>query len=144
MSSPSVEAKPPVTKQTPSSQLATKQPLPQQPSASAHANANANANSNGNGNTNGNGNAPASAQSATEPPLSTPGVTGGQGLSAALADAPGTGGGPGGGGQANGAGPGIKDRSNAIDRQLEDDSKKFKKECKILLLGEWCRRGRAK
>ncbi|KAK4685088.1 hypothetical protein P7C73_g5065, partial [Tremellales sp. Uapishka_1] len=28
-----------------------------------------------------------------------------------------------------------KDRSNQIDRQLEDDSKKFKKECKILLLG---------
>ena len=31
---------------------------------------------------------------------------------------------------------GNKDRSNAIDRQLEDDSRKFKKECKILLLGE--------
>jgi hypothetical protein len=33
---------------------------------------------------------------------------------------------------------GSKDRSNAIDRQLEDDQRKFKKECKILLLGE-CR-----
>lgn len=32
---------------------------------------------------------------------------------------------------------GSKDRSNAIDRQLEDDQRKFKKECKILLLGEW-------
>ena len=31
---------------------------------------------------------------------------------------------------------GVNDRSNVIDRQLEDDSKKFKKECKILLLGE--------
>lgn len=30
---------------------------------------------------------------------------------------------------------GSKDRSNAIDRQLEDDQRKFKKECKILLLG---------
>lgn len=28
-----------------------------------------------------------------------------------------------------------RDNSNQIDRQLEDDSKKFKKECKILLLG---------
>ncbi|KAJ7741980.1 heterotrimeric G-protein alpha subunit, GPA3-like protein [Mycena maculata] len=28
-----------------------------------------------------------------------------------------------------------KERSDAIDRQLEEDSKKFKKECKILLLG---------
>lgn len=31
---------------------------------------------------------------------------------------------------------GSRDRSNAIDRQLEDDSRKFKKECKILLLGD--------
>ncbi|KAJ7634611.1 heterotrimeric G-protein alpha subunit, GPA3-like protein [Roridomyces roridus] len=30
---------------------------------------------------------------------------------------------------------GEKERSDAIDRQLEEDSKKFKKECKILLLG---------
>ncbi|WWC88969.1 guanine nucleotide-binding protein subunit alpha [Kwoniella dendrophila CBS 6074] len=30
---------------------------------------------------------------------------------------------------------GDKNRSNMIDRQLEDDSKKFKRECKILLLG---------
>jgi hypothetical protein len=28
-----------------------------------------------------------------------------------------------------------KARSNAIDRQIEQDSKKFRKECKILLLG---------
>ncbi|KIK70458.1 hypothetical protein GYMLUDRAFT_149766 [Collybiopsis luxurians FD-317 M1] len=28
-----------------------------------------------------------------------------------------------------------KERSDAIDRQIEDDSKKFKRECKILLLG---------
>lgn len=28
-----------------------------------------------------------------------------------------------------------KDKSDAIDRQLEEDSKKFRKECKILLLG---------
>ena len=45
-----------------------------------------------------------------------------QGLDQALADAPEKG--------------QVKDRSNVIDRQLEDDSKKFKKECKILLLGE--------
>jgi hypothetical protein len=34
--------------------------------------------------------------------------------------------------------PGKKDkkRSDAIDRQIEDDSKRFKRECKILLLGE--------
>lgn len=32
---------------------------------------------------------------------------------------------------------GNKDRSNQIDRQLEDDQKKFRKECKILLLGEY-------
>jgi hypothetical protein len=32
---------------------------------------------------------------------------------------------------------GSKDRSNAIDRQLEDDQRKFKKECKILLLGRF-------
>ena len=31
---------------------------------------------------------------------------------------------------------GDRNRSNAIDRQLEDDSRRFKKECKILLLGE--------
>jgi guanine nucleotide-binding protein G(i) subunit alpha len=36
----------------------------------------------------------------------------------------------------DGAAPGDRNRSNAIDRQLEDDSRKFKKECKILLLGE--------
>ncbi|ADV23800.1 G-protein alpha-subunit [Cryptococcus gattii WM276] len=30
---------------------------------------------------------------------------------------------------------GNKDRSNQIDRQLEDDQKKIRKECKILLLG---------
>ena len=48
-----------------------------------------------------------------------------QGLSAALAEVP--------------EHRGSKDRSNAIDRQLEDDSRKFKKECKILLLGEFAR-----
>jgi len=48
-------------------------------------------------------------------------AAGAQGLSAALAEAP--------------EQRGSKDRSNAIDRQLEDDSRKFKKECKILLLG---------
>jgi guanine nucleotide-binding protein subunit alpha len=37
-----------------------------------------------------------------------------------------------------------RDRSYAIDKQIEEDSRKFKKECKILLLGEcldgltWC------
>lgn len=30
----------------------------------------------------------------------------------------------------------AKDRSTNIDRQIEEDSRKFKKECKILLLGE--------
>lgn len=49
-----------------------------------------------------------------------------QGLSAALAQAP----------EAAGAGNKTGDKSNSIDRQLEDDSKKFKKECKLLLLGE--------
>ncbi|WVQ77868.1 guanine nucleotide-binding protein subunit alpha [Cryptococcus sp. DSM 104548] len=55
-------------------------------------------------------------------------------------------------GSPNGAGPGLaaalaetepiapdargnRDRSNQIDRQLEDDQRKFRKECKILLLG---------
>jgi guanine nucleotide-binding protein subunit alpha len=28
-----------------------------------------------------------------------------------------------------------KARSDAIDRQIEEDSRKFRKECKILLLG---------
>ncbi len=32
--------------------------------------------------------------------------------------------------------PADRNRSNAIDRQIQDDSRKFKKECKILLLGE--------
>lgn len=32
-----------------------------------------------------------------------------------------------------------KARSDAIDRQIEEDSKKFRKECKILLLGEHLR-----
>lgn len=37
-------------------------------------------------------------------------------------------------------GPGKegRDRSYAIDRQIEQDSKQFRKECKILLLGECC------
>jgi hypothetical protein len=52
----------------------------------------------------------------------------GEGLGAALASEP------------SGSGLGNKDRSNAIDKGLEDDSKKFKRECKILLLGE-SRRG---
>lgn len=30
---------------------------------------------------------------------------------------------------------GDRDRSYAIDKQIEEDSKKFQKECKILLLG---------
>lgn len=30
----------------------------------------------------------------------------------------------------------AKEQSNIIDRQLEEDNKKFKKECKILLLGK--------
>lgn len=87
----------------------------------------------------------------------------GQGIGAALAEAPreangissgsttalanGNGNGSGtaagagqqpGGGSISGAsatGGSTGNRSNAIDRQLEDDSKKFKKECKILLLG---------
>lgn len=29
-----------------------------------------------------------------------------------------------------------RDRSYAIDKQIEEDSKKYRKECKILLLGE--------
>lgn len=28
-------------------------------------------------------------------------------------------------------------KSDAIDKQIEEDSKKYKKECKILLLGEF-------
>jgi guanine nucleotide-binding protein G(i) subunit alpha len=37
----------------------------------------------------------------------------------------------------NGTGPPKvnKDRSNQIDKQIEDDSRKFRRECKILLLG---------
>lgn len=30
-----------------------------------------------------------------------------------------------------------KERSHAIDKQIEEDSKKYRKECKILLLGAW-------
>lgn len=30
----------------------------------------------------------------------------------------------------------ARERSYAIDKQIEEDSRKFKKECKILLLGE--------
>ncbi|AAW45486.1 hypothetical protein CNBH0490 [Cryptococcus deneoformans B-3501A] len=54
------------------------------------------------------------------------GTSGGQGLAAALAST-----------EPPGAqdSKGNKDRSNQIDRQLEDDQKKFRKECKILLLG---------
>lgn len=29
----------------------------------------------------------------------------------------------------------LRDRSYAIDKQIEEDSKKYRKECKILLLG---------
>ncbi|CAK9785192.1 G-alpha-domain-containing protein [Cutaneotrichosporon oleaginosum] len=50
----------------------------------------------------------------------------GQGLAAALAAAPP----PDGESRAT-----KKDNSNQIDKQLDDDSKKFKKECKLLLLG---------
>jgi guanine nucleotide-binding protein G(i) subunit alpha len=36
----------------------------------------------------------------------------------------------------------AKARSDEIDKQLDEDLRKFKKECKILLLGTWlvCRR----
>lgn len=30
----------------------------------------------------------------------------------------------------------VKDRNNVIDKQIDEDSRKFKRECKILLLGE--------
>ena len=30
-----------------------------------------------------------------------------------------------------------KKRSQAIDRKLEEDSRRLRRECKILLLGEW-------
>lgn len=30
----------------------------------------------------------------------------------------------------------VKDRSYAIDKQIDDDAKKFRRECKILLLGK--------
>ncbi|OCF31977.1 guanine nucleotide-binding protein subunit alpha [Kwoniella heveanensis CBS 569] len=70
------------------------------------------------------------ANTASPPPVASNGestptsAAAGQGLAAALA--------------ATEPGPdsrGDRNRSNMIDRQLEDDSKKFKKECKILLLG---------
>lgn len=35
----------------------------------------------------------------------------------------------------------ARERSYAIDKQLEEDSRKFKKECKILLLGEYIQFG---
>lgn len=61
----------------------------------------------------------------------------------ALAPPPAGAGGPGGAGQGAGNGEvgsagkaGGRDRSYAIDKQIEEDSRKFKKECKILLLGE--------
>ncbi|PWN41023.1 guanine nucleotide-binding protein alpha-3 subunit [Ceraceosorus guamensis] len=37
----------------------------------------------------------------------------------------------------------AKERSTNIDKQIEEDSRKFKKECKILLLGESCCLGAA-
>lgn len=39
-------------------------------------------------------------------------------------------------GAGNGQPKNQKDRSYAIDKQIEEDSRKFKKECKILLLGK--------
>lgn len=67
------------------------------------------------------------ADAAANGATAAPGGPGTQGLAAALAQAP----------DAGGAADTRKnkDASNQIDRQLEDDSKKFKKECKILLLG---------
>lgn len=38
--------------------------------------------------------------------------------------------------QADGAGKEGRERSHQIDRQLEQDSKQYRKECKILLLGQ--------
>lgn len=35
-----------------------------------------------------------------------------------------------------------KARSDEIDRQIEEDNRRFKRECKILLLGECCSRYR--
>ncbi|BEJ10679.1 hypothetical protein CspHIS471_0101010 [Cutaneotrichosporon sp. HIS471] len=54
-----------------------------------------------------------------------PHSTGQQGLAAALAAAP----------PSEGDSRTKKDNSHQIDKQLDDDSKKFKKECKLLLLG---------
>ena len=34
-----------------------------------------------------------------------------------------------------------KKRSQAIDRKLEEDSRRLRRECKILLLGEWISAG---
>lgn len=77
---------------------------------------------------NGNANAAAAVPSAPDAAPITNGATAAQqGLAAALAQAP----------ESSSADPRKnRDASNQIDRQLEDDSKKFKKECKILLLGE--------
>ena len=36
-----------------------------------------------------------------------------------------------------------KARSDRIDKQIEEDGKKFKRECKILLLGTYSARSRA-
>lgn len=36
-----------------------------------------------------------------------------------------------------------KKRSQAIDRKLEEDSRRLRRECKILLLGEWPRKALA-
>jgi guanine nucleotide-binding protein subunit alpha len=72
--------------------------------------------------------ATATAPAASEAPSAANGTTRAaeQGLAAALAQAP------------EGSADPRKNRDNShqIDRQLEDDSKKFKKECKILLLGK--------
>ncbi|GAA5904351.1 hypothetical protein JCM6882_003203 [Rhodosporidiobolus microsporus] len=71
----------------------------------------------------------------------TGGGGGGKGSGARNGSAGGGGGGGfgGGGGGAGGRGgkdaKGEKERSNAIDRQLDDDAKKYRRECKILLLG---------
>jgi guanine nucleotide-binding protein G(i) subunit alpha len=110
-SSPSTKDTGPSTKQTPySAPLTRLDPTPLPASTS--------------------GSRPISAGAASPSTTANGGSTFAQGLGAALAEPPGS------AVVANGTGgPGNKDRSNLIDRQIDDDSKKFRKECKILLLG---------
>jgi len=138
MSTPSEEPKrTPESKQAPSSSANTTPAAAAVPNAhpatNGHTSPNGDANDiplqpTANGNGNGNGNGLANERSSLVAALGQNQDRGSdaQAISAALASTEGS-----------IEKRGSKDRSNAIDKQMEDDQRKFKKECKILLLGEF-------